>query len=185
MHGVHAPAGTALVLGVPPGVSVLRPKPGGRRHLHVPGQGRLLPLRRGRGRRGGLVRRPAVLVRAGAALRPLVLHGGALASPALPVVLPARRGLRQTLAEVLRRSQAPGLPLQGARRRQGRSGGDSGKNWGRLGQAGFMMASCRGGRTPETFRGPMADRLCVGRGGLGEDTCHPQCHPHPYQAFLL
>lgn len=97
-------------------------------------------------------------MRASAPLHPLVLHGGTFSGAALSAVLPARRGLRQTLAEVLRQSPAPGLPLQGACRCQGRSGGDSGKNWGRLGQAGFMMASCRGGRTPETFWGPMVDR---------------------------
>ena len=97
---MYAPPNLTLLLGLQPGIPVLRPEPGGHGHLHVPGQRDLLPLHRGRGRRG-LLRRQALLVLPSQLLRALVLHGRPLRRPALPGLLPASRGPGQTGTEVL------------------------------------------------------------------------------------
>lgn len=111
MHGVYAPPDPTFLLGLQPGVPVLCSEPGGCSHLHVPGQRDLLPLHRGRGRRG-LLRRQALLVLPGQLLRTLVLHGRPLPRPALPGLLSASHGPGQTGTEVLRQRQQARLPLQ-------------------------------------------------------------------------
>lgn len=110
VRGLHNPKDPALVPGLQRPVLVLGGERPGAWHMHVPGQGHLLPLFQRR--RGGFVRRPPLLAVTLPLLLTLSLHGITVGTVPLFAVLPARQGVPEGVPGLLRPSQQARLPLQ-------------------------------------------------------------------------
>lgn len=110
VQGVCTAPDSAVVLGVQPGVPVLGAEPSQLLHLHVSGQGRLLPLHQ-RGRRRHVCRPPLLLLPV-QLLRPLGLHERRVSGAALPALLPACHRLRQAVPALLRPPAPAWLQVQ-------------------------------------------------------------------------